>query len=182
MSSSNLYHYVNSHFQVSLEKGIGTHLILETRVIGVMPRINLSFMIDHGEEVILIHHLWSRAPMYTSCENGFGCYETRAYIYLASFALPPSMSFITSVVYGAMLIEAGNRTCASIFRADDLSLVLCSNRYARAVRVDCELNERVGTLNWKLNTGGRVRILRRLLVSYFPPVRALKEWVEGVLT
>ena len=51
-------------------KGQGAHLILETRVIGVMTRINLSFMIDHGEEVILIHHLWSRAPMYTPCQNG----------------------------------------------------------------------------------------------------------------
>ena len=76
-----------------------------------------------------------------------GYFETRAYVYLASFALAPSMSFITRVVYGAMLIEAGNRTCASIFRADDLSLVLCSNRYASVVRVSRELNEIVGTLN-----------------------------------
>lgn len=37
-------------------------------------------------------------------------------------------SRMPNVVYGAMLMDAGKRIAASIFRAYDLSFVLCSNR------------------------------------------------------
>jgi len=38
-----------------------------------------------------------------------------------------SVSFMASVVKGTMFREAGKRIAVSIFRAEDLSFVLCSN-------------------------------------------------------
>lgn len=67
-----------------------------------------------------------------------------------------------------MFMDAGNRIAASILRAVDLSLVLCSNRcWGGNVKVE-QIEEDTWriTLNWKLRTGGSLRILSLLLASY----------------
>jgi len=79
-----------------------------------------------------------------------------------------SVSFMTSVVNGAMFKDAGKRIALSIFRAEDLSFVLCSNLCRikitmvsfRSPRKDIQF-----TLNWKLKTGGSFRMLSLLLAS-----------------
>ena len=69
-----------------------------------------------------------------------------------------------------MFKAAGKRIGRSILRAEALSEVLCSNLYKRCIfRGKVPLskgNISDVTLNWKLNTGGSLRMLRRLLASY----------------
>lgn len=102
-----------------------------------MSIIDLAFVVDDGKQIVLIHALGARIsnrearisqfePQSTSQKTTYQTYE-RANP-LESFPVP-LIFFMASDVYGAMLIEAGNRIAASILRAEDLSFVLCSNRW-----------------------------------------------------
>ena len=60
----------------------------------------------------------------------------------------PCPPCIASVVYGAIFRKAGKRTGVSIFLAEDLSFVLCSNRYGKCQGEDqCNAREICVTLN-----------------------------------
>lgn len=37
-----------------------TNIILETRKICVVPIVDLAFVIDHCEEIVLVNNFWSR--------------------------------------------------------------------------------------------------------------------------
>jgi hypothetical protein len=94
-----------------------------------MSVIDLPFVVDNGEEIILIHSFGARISIRwndqyaRSMGNNTGTYEK--VVPLFSF----SVSFIPSEVKGTMFRDAGKRIVESIFRAEDLSFVLCSNLY-----------------------------------------------------
>lgn len=98
-----------------------------------MSVIDLAFVVDDGKQIVLVHAL---GAWVSDRENEIFCQfesqSTACQTYdranpLASFPVL-LIFFMASDVYGAMLIEAGNRIAASILRAEDLSFVLCSNR------------------------------------------------------
>lgn len=99
-------------------------------------------------------------------------------------ALPPSFICsclcMTSVVYGAMLSDAGKRTGASIFRAADLSAELCSKRYSvgrGAVRGDeCKCRDGHGHGD---EGGNRWTVGNRATTGSTGSARATGEGTEG---
>jgi hypothetical protein len=100
--------------------------------------IDLAFVVDDGKQVVLVHALGAWVSNHetrfsVSMQAKVHCKRTAYQTYdrtnpLGSFPALVILFFMASDVYGAMLIEAGNRIAASILRAEDLSFVLCSNR------------------------------------------------------
>jgi len=62
--------------------------------------------------------------------------------------------FMANVVKEIMLSEAGNRICVSIFRADDLSDDLCSNRCDSMIGSEVLTDGRTTCLELKTQNGG----------------------------
>ena len=94
-----------------------------------MPIVYLAFMADNAEQIIFIKDLGTNITAFRRFvtrheKNIFSTHEDAE-------AEGPWLLCIPMVVYNAILREAGNRTGTSIFRAEDLSFVLCSNLWGK---------------------------------------------------
>jgi hypothetical protein len=108
------------------------HLILETRKVGIVSIVNLTFVVDNREKIILVHTPWSRIPVYRYVLKIFcecSCQQTHAKKgALPSLSFSASFRLMPREVYAPMLRDAGKRICVSILQADDLSEDLCPKR------------------------------------------------------
>ena len=113
---------------------IQLHLVIESRIISIMSVIDLPFVVDNSKQIIFIHRLRSRTSKFAK-KNNSACKKNHNSIIIkttnekAEPLFSFSVSFKAGVVKGAIFRDAGKRTAVSIFRAEDLSFVLCSNLY-----------------------------------------------------
>lgn len=111
---------------------IQLHLVIESRIISIMSVIDLPFVVDNSKQIIFIHRLRSRTSKLAKKQFSMQKKETIIIKTTNEKAEPLfsfSVSFKAGVVKGAIFRDAGKRTAVSIFRAEDLSFVLCSNLY-----------------------------------------------------
>ena len=103
-----------------------------------MSVIDLSFVVDNSKQIIFIHRFRARISVSLAKKRIISMQvditEKKKIIIITKTtyekAEPPfsfPVSFKAGVVKGAIFKDAGKRIAVSIFRAEDLSFVLCSN-------------------------------------------------------
>ena len=133
LSSSKRYHCPKETMSARITRTlknwlIQLHLVVESGIISIMSIINLSFVIDNTKQIIFIHRFRAKISKVGKTISMPSRYHKQKKTHgkvepLFSF----SISFKAGVVKGAIFRDAGKRIAVSIFRAEDLSFVLCSN-------------------------------------------------------